>query len=312
METTRKNTDNHHYKNLLTYKKINCNNRFFWLYISLLLIFNCIIIYWPSGLYDLISQYGVFFLLGMAGALVANATGAGGGVIFIPFFTAFGFSPIQSVATSMAIQCFGMTAGSLSWLLDLSKRYQFDHRTLQQLKKLLLITGLSTILGVLSGQYFFSDPAWAVASIFKIVSISFGIILLIYAFTKNAKTPIALTELNALKIASAVPVCFIGGIITSWISIGVGELAALLLFFLGVNAKIAVAIGVYTSSISVLTGVIKYIFVDFSVSIEVVLFAAQAALVGGFFAKYITKFLGDFYLKLFFAIWIIGTALLMK
>ena len=60
-------------------------------------------------------QYAGFTFLGILGAVFANATGAGGGVVFVPFFNQMGLSPSATVATSFAIQCFGMTAGAVTW-----------------------------------------------------------------------------------------------------------------------------------------------------------------------------------------------------
>jgi len=56
-------------------------------------------------------------LLGVVGAVFANLSGAGGGVVFIPVFSELGLTESQSVATSFAIQSFGMTAGAITWSL---------------------------------------------------------------------------------------------------------------------------------------------------------------------------------------------------
>mgnify|MGYP001800979368 CR=1 FL=1 len=73
-----------------------------------------------------------FFPVGIMGAIIANATGTGGGVVFVPIFTALqdGTIPIpdavlqiatlkpeESVAVSFTIQCFGMSVGALTWAL---------------------------------------------------------------------------------------------------------------------------------------------------------------------------------------------------
>ena len=44
-----------------------------------------------------------------------NLTGAFGGVVFILLFNQLNFTEQQSIATSFAIQCFGMTAGAFTW-----------------------------------------------------------------------------------------------------------------------------------------------------------------------------------------------------
>jgi len=65
---------------------------------------------------QLIVDYSYFLLVGLFGAIVANSTGAGGGIVFIPFFTSLGIEGSQALGTSILIQCFGMTAGAVSWL----------------------------------------------------------------------------------------------------------------------------------------------------------------------------------------------------
>ena len=68
-----------------------------------------------------LKNYYHFLILGLIGAIVANSTGAGGGIVFIPAFTALGVSGLSALGTSLAIQCFGMTAGALSWLYAMHK-----------------------------------------------------------------------------------------------------------------------------------------------------------------------------------------------
>ena len=58
----------------------------------------------------------VFFLMGIVGATIASSTGAGGGIVFLPIFISQGFSPLESLSTSLAIQCFGMSSGALAWV----------------------------------------------------------------------------------------------------------------------------------------------------------------------------------------------------
>ncbi|WP_259366763.1 sulfite exporter TauE/SafE family protein [Colwellia sp. BRX8-7] len=68
----------------------------------------------PIAIED-IREYGVFSFIGLLGGIFANSTGAGGGVVFIPLFNQLNFTEQQSIATSFAIQCFGMTAGAFTW-----------------------------------------------------------------------------------------------------------------------------------------------------------------------------------------------------
>ena len=76
-----------------------------------------IFISWQTNLQQLLNEFSGFMLLGITGAIAANSTGAGGGIVFVPSFQALGMEVPQVVATSFAIQCFGMTVGSISWLI---------------------------------------------------------------------------------------------------------------------------------------------------------------------------------------------------
>jgi len=283
----------------------------YWIYALLFSLFYITIFLWPGGTAALFKDYGFFFALGLVGALVANSTGAGGGVIFIPFFAAIGFSSIEAVGTSMAIQCFGMTAGAVAWLKKIQTSPGEFACKLSVIRKMLLVSGPAAMIGVLCGQYLIPKPAIEVGEIFRWFSIVFGCILFIYTL-KNRKLVVEEThDLHTPGWVAITLACLVGGVITSWISVGVGEIIALLLFFLGFSPALAVAIGVYTSSLSVLVGIIQHILVLNSISIEVVLFAGQAALIGGYLARHITAKLGSFYLKLFFAGWIFITGLFM-
>ena len=88
-----------------------------------------------------------------------------------------------------------------------------------------------------------------------------------------------------------------------------GEAIALLLFFLGYPVFFAVAVGVFTSSIAVLTAV-NYHIIAGDISIEILLFSGIAAFIGGYLARYITKIIGAFNLKIFFSLWIFASGLI--
>lgn len=75
---------------------------------------------------ELVKEFGLFSVLGVIGAIFANATGAGGGVVFVPFFNYLSFSAQSVVATSFAIQCCGMTAGALTWAAYYKHQHKYD------------------------------------------------------------------------------------------------------------------------------------------------------------------------------------------
>jgi uncharacterized membrane protein YfcA len=260
---------------------------------------------------ELISNYWYFFFLGIFGAIVANSTGAGGGIIFIPFFTALGLAESETLGTSILIQCFGMTAGAISWLTTSHIAKANSHHLNQLILQLLLIGGGSSIIGVLTGQYFYvpSDPTLMV-DIFRVFSVVFGIILLVITLNSHKQKH---TQFNLVRtdIVLLIITGFVGGLITAWISVGIGELIALALILRRYPTMVAIAIGVETTAISVLTAAYYHIAVIDSVNWLIILFAVPGAIFGGTLAYLLSERLGPMRLKMFFALWIVLTGFLM-
>ncbi len=257
---------------------------------------------------DFITKYGYFFPLGLAGAIAANSTGAGGGIVFIPAFTSLGISGNNALGTSIAIQCFGMTAGSISWLLSIHRHQHGGYQVVKLTHRLLFISGTSSILGILSAQYLFPPPVWNIETIFRYFSIVFGIVLLIVTLRKVKHTRYIIRKHD---IPLIIIVCYIGGLVTSWISIGVGEWLAIVLFFLGYPTMVVVCVAVCVSSVTVLSGIPYHLFISDTVVWQIVLFAAPAAIIGGSVARSLSEKLGPVRLKIFFAAWILATGLAM-
>ena len=259
----------------------------------------------------LFSDYGYFFILGVLGAIVANSTGAGGGIIFIPFFTALGLADSETLATSILIQCFGMTAGTVSWLTTSHIVKANSHHLNNLIFQLLIICGSASILGVLCGQYFIvpDDPSLMV-DIFRVFSVFFGIILFVIIFNSHRQKHTQFDLLRA-DIILLVITSFVGGLITAWISVGIGEVVALLLILRKYPTMVAISMGVAMSAVTVLTAAYHHIIVIDSVNWSIILFAVPGAIFGGTFAYLLSEKLGPIRLKMFFSLWIILSGLLM-
>ena len=285
---------------------------FFKIYSVIVGVFLVIMVALPGSFWQLLLNFGAFALLGLCGALVANSTGAGGGVVFIPLFDALHFSEVQAVATSMAIQCCGMPAGSWAWLRQIELNPDRFQTTLPEVRNLMLVSGPATVLGVLLAQYALPPSALPIATLFRGFSVFFGMMLLFQVWRVRSRPgghtgAAGFEHLRTLLLALT---ALLGGVITAWISVGVGELVALLLIFLGFPALLSVAIGVYTSALSVLVGVMMHLWHG-NVVQEVWVFAGLAAIAGGLLARHIATYLGPTRLKIFFAMWIIVTGLIM-
>lgn len=264
----------------------------------------------------LIQDYFAFTFLGVVGAIFANATGAGGGVVFMPFFNQLDFSVTTSVATSFAIQCCGMTAGAITWFSHY-RQLQSDTSNLgkvpdpgywQSLHKIVAITVPFSLLGVWSVQFapqFFahiSDPN-SLHTGFGVFSILLA--LAIFATVLFNKVKPIRSQLTVADTIAIGCIGYCGGGITGWLSIGVGELLAVYLIVRGFNVTFSIAVAVIVSAFTVWGGVIFHLVVTQAVYWPVVIFAGLGAVLGGILARRLVLHFSVKKLKLFFAAWIL-------
>ena len=251
-----------------------------------------------------VADYGHYFIIGICAAIIANATGAGGGIIFVPSFIVLGLSADQALATSFAIQCFGMTSGTLAWLIFRQKEAKLMPEQWQSFIPISLVGALSSVLGLVGAQRLLSTPPIDVELLFAVFSLGVGCLIFFKALKMHdhmigRTTPVSLVELLSVAV-----VCLIGGVITAWLSVGVGEILAIYLIFLGFRVNLAIAAAVAVSSISVLSGVGYYLHPSSPIVLPVLVYAAPGALLGGILARHLATWLGGRRLKLMMSAWI--------
>lgn len=249
----------------------------------------------------------MYFGIGIVAATIANSTGAGGGIVFLPIFMGLGFSPIETLATSIAIQCFGMSSGALAWLSYQIKEKEYHPKQWQVFPSILIISASSSLIGVILTQQRLPHPPIDIEFLFSIFSLIIGSVILVRSFRTKQEALgrenfLTTTEKILLACAS-----FIGGAMTAWISIGIGEILLIFLIFLGFRLNVAVAAAVCVSAINVLVAVPHHIQMQ-SISIEVLIYAAPGALIGGVIARYLAIHLGAQKLKAAASGWIILSA----
>ena len=252
----------------------------------------------PYALIELI-DYALFSFLGTLGAIFANSTGAGGGVVFIPLFNKLSFTEQQAIATSFAIQCFGMTAGAMTWWHHY-KTEKTDLRLWQGFKRIISITTVASIIGLYTVFSFkLSSPASLHIS-FSWFSLLLGlfIIITIYLLQPHRER----SQLHVLDYLAITFIGLFGGAVTAWLSVGVGELLVIYLLLRHFDISMAVAAAVIVSAITVWTAIGQ---VSSEVYWQVVLFAGPGAVLGGIFAKTLVTHLSATKLKLFFACWLL-------
>lgn len=253
-----------------------------------------------------VARNSAFAGLGVLGAIFANSTGAGGGVVFIPAFAQLGFTEAQAVATSFGIQCFGMTAGALTWM----HFYRRDKKPCGHWQAFLPIVAVCSVASV-SGLWtvFFLNlaaPA-ALAPLFATFSLFLGLSILVAALLScgRSRSRLAYLDLIALPI-----IALGGGIVTAWLSVGVGEFVAFYLILRRFDVTLSVAAAVVISALSVWSAAPEQLLASQHANWQVIAFAGPGAVLGGLIARQLVLSLGAYRLKLFFGGWllIIGLA----
>lgn len=251
---------------------------------------------------DGIIEYSLFSFIGVVGAIFANSTGAGGGVVFIPLFNELSFTEEQSIATSFAIQCFGMTAGACTWWLHY-KRHKTELRLWQGFKRIISITAVSSIIGLLLVYGNKLTSPTSLHQSFSWFSLVLGLFIIITVFfvkPHRERSQIYLFDWFAL-----ITIGLFGGALTAWLSVGVGELLAIYLILRRFDISMAVAAAVIVSAFTVWAAIWQHTIIQFEVYWQVVLFAGPGAVLGGVFAKTLVTHLSATKLKLFFAFWLL-------
>lgn len=274
------------------------NNKFV---LVVILLWSLVIATAPIS-WALVLDYCGFFLVGITGAIFANTTGAGGGVVFIPLFNQLAFSELQSVATSFAIQCFGMTAGAVTWW----RHYRADKTELrlwQGFKRIVAIVSVFSVVSLLAVQQLKLASPSSLHYNFSWFSLVLGAFIFVSVFLiKPARERSQLTVFDWFAL-SLIGLC--GGTITAWLSVGVGELLAIYLILRRFDITMAIAAAVVVSAITVWAAIWQHTLIDFQVYWQVVLFAGPGAILGGILAKTIVSYLSATRIKLFFAFWLL-------
>ena len=263
---------------------------------------------WPQ-----IASLWPISVVGLAGALVASSTGVGGGVVFVPVFSALreagllDLGPMQTVGVSFSIQCFGMSVGALTWL---NRYYRPDvrpdevaHRpVVGRIVMMTLATGLPALLAT---QYLARINGEFAFLLFKLFSIALGCALIIQVILLRG--PHAEREsLERLDLVLIPLMGLVGGAATALFSVGIGELLALTLFLRRFPVDISVSTAVIVSAVTVWTGSLYHLDAG-HLDWGVLVFAAPAVAAGGFLARRLAHALGGLRLKQMTAIWIIGS-----
>ena len=284
---------------------------------AVLLLLYCGILLFAT--YDLALLAQLWFLpgTGLLAAVIANTSGTGGGVVFVPVFNALRehgimtVDPLQVTAASMAIQSFGMTIGGLRWTDRLLHQPtvagpgQAPVRRGDYALVILAVLALS-LPAMLAMQHLAAVDGQLILLGYKIFSIFLGLALIITTWTINSSRP-ERARLEKVDIAILLLIAIPGGALTALFSVGIGELVALYLFIRHYPVLLCTGTACVISSASALVGSIWHMQND-TIAWEVVLLAGPGAVLGGFLARSIALWLGARRLKTLDGTWIVLSA----
>ena len=270
---------------------------------------------------QLYQQIWVFAPSGIIAAIIANSTGTGGGVVFVPAFSMLSgasemgtipyeisLKPINTIAVSFLIQCFGMSVGASVWIYKFYGGGQsapgdrLDGRSFLMIILSVLVTSSPTLLitqfaflGRVDGQMLLAAFKWS--------SLVLGFVLLAFTWTLRHEHGRRLVP-EVHDFYWLLGLGALGGAVTAYFSVGVGELVVVYLLLRKFPTVAAVAIAVVVTAITVIAGVGYHIAND-NIIWPVALMAIPGAMIGGFIARLFAMWLGPLWLKIFASVWII-------
>lgn len=267
------------------------------------------------------SHIWLFAPIGIFGAVIANSTGTGGGVVFVPAFNSLSgasemgtipmeiiVDPVKTIGISFLIQCFGMSVGSCVWIdrfFGSGQASRHDHVDGHNFIAIVFAACATTIPALLLTQYFlFAEvDGTALLTAFKWFSLLLGIVLLVFTWalkrTKPSRLAPVITDYYWILGLGAV-----GGVVTAFFSVGVGELIAVYMILRKFPTTSAIAVAVVVSVLTVIAGV-GYHVSNGNIIWPIGLTAIPGAMIGGFVARLFAAWLGPLWLKTFASLWII-------
>jgi uncharacterized membrane protein YfcA len=252
--------------------------------------------------------------LGLLGATIANTSGTGGGVVFVPVFNALRHAGVldldrtQVTAASFLIQCFGMSMGALRWSTGLHAIPQAERpvaaRDFWQVVALVVVIGAPVMLATQRLARF--DPH-LVLLWFKGFSILLGLAVVVTTWTVNRSRP-PLGSVTVSDYVALALLALVGGFVTALFSVGIGELVALYLFIRHYPLVLCTGAAVVISAVVVLLGAPFHILAG-NVRWEVIALAGPGAALGGYLARPIALWLGANRMKTLDGVWIVASGL---
>jgi uncharacterized membrane protein YfcA len=247
-------------------------------------------------------DHASFVAVGIGGAIFANSTGAGGGVVFIPLFSKLGFTDAQAVATSFGIQCFGMTTGAIAWTAYYLRNRRGERRFWSGFIPAIALSTPASLAGLWAVQYWRIPAPAGTVTVFAVFSLVLGLAILTLRGQRDILVHRALERSDALAL---VPVAIAGGAVTAWLSVGVGEFVGFYLILRRYDVTQSIAVAVVLSALTVWGAAPHELLIGADAQWLVILVAGPGAMLGAILARRLAIYLGGLRLKRFFGAWLL-------
>ncbi len=233
-------------------------------------------------------------LVGLAGALLGNATAVGGGLVFIPALM-FGWQlgPVEALKLALVSQSVGMTSGAIGWL----RRGAVPLRGL-------VVTAPALLVGAALGALVLRPGPLLIKGLFGPVSIVVGLLTLYLL-----EHPWSTLEVEGRWGLALV--ALVGGLLTAWVAVGVGEVvAAYLMLRHGLEPRRGIALGTVLLAVASILLAILHAAVVGGVPWELAAFTMLGCAWGGRLGPFVAQWVGPHRLKITFATIAIGDGVL--
>jgi uncharacterized membrane protein YfcA len=244
--------------------------------------------------------------VGILGAFVANTTGIGSGIVYVPVFHRLGVPTESLVGTSTFIQCFGMAMGAFTYQIGRLKRSSSLDVPSADFYRVMGLVAVPACLASWVALTFDVRPAADIGSVFRWISGALGMLMLASVLIErgNGSTSVSATPVFSAKEAPTLAVIgLIGGLFVAWISIGVGELLAVYLLMRRYSSLDAIGLAVSVSAVNVLWN-LMFVGNALPADITLGLCVVPGAMIGGYIARRVVATLGARQMKWFCLTWI--------
>jgi uncharacterized membrane protein YfcA len=239
----------------------------------------------PVGL---LKQNWPLFFVGLIGSTIGNATAVGGGIVFVPVMIfVYHLPAVQSLKLALASQSFGMTSGAIGWA------------TRGVVKpKILKVATASLLIGATISSIVIKPNALLVKGLFGPASVFIGIVTLLMLNRHGDHDD--LPSRGAYFWLAII--AFIGGMLTGWVAIGVGEVvAAFLMIVYSLRVERGIGLGVILLAInSIYLTLVHQLFLG-GIPWEMAMFTGFGCVFGGRLGPYLGQWIGPRRLKIGFA-----------